>query len=177
MTEATTKSTASASQGRRLQLAIETTAQAVEKSVLELLSFLRSHIPDLKESAYELALSEVLRNAFEHGNLGISGREKASMCEAGTFDSEVERRSNEAVRLGKRILVTAEVSSSFVSFEILDQGAGFDWRVMPDPIRDPDAREQLSGRGIFLIQQFFDDIEYNEQGNCVKLKKRLNGLE
>lgn len=59
---------------------------------------------------------------------------------------------------GKRFMVAYETTSEALVITITDQGKGLD----PDSIPDPLAPENLmkgSGRGIFLIRAFMDEVK------------------
>lgn len=51
---------------------------------------------------------------------------------------------------------------------ITDQGNGFDFKALPDPTQ-PDNIEKFEGRGVFLMKNLADDVDFNEIGNVVKL--------
>jgi serine/threonine-protein kinase RsbW len=71
----------------------------------------------------------------------------------------------------KLIRVGAELSPKEASFTIEDEGEGFDVETIPDP-RDPANLFKSSGRGVLLIYNIMDEVEYNAQGNRVKMVKR-----
>ena len=52
-----------------------------------------------------------------------------------------------------------------------DEGEGFDIREIPNPC-DPENLFRTSGRGVLLIYNIMDEVEYNAQGNRVKMVKR-----
>lgn len=71
------------------------------------------------------------------------------------------------------------VKTKFVNIEILveknilkvtveDEGPGFKPGEVPDPTK-PENIELLSGRGVFLMTNLADSIEFNKKGNCVKM--------
>ena len=70
---------------------------------------------------------------------------------------------------------TAHAPHSVLTIRVRDQGEGFD----PDTLADPLAPENLlkaSGRGIFLIRSFMDDVQLRsapEGGMEVRMVKRL----
>jgi len=51
------------------------------------------------------------------------------------------------------------------------EGEGFDINQIPDPC-DPANLFRTSGRGVLLIYNIMDEVEYNAQGNRVKMIKR-----
>ena len=71
----------------------------------------------------------------------------------------------------KLVRVGADLSPTEASFTIEDEGAGFDVQTIPDP-RDPANLFKSSGRGVLLIYNIMDEVEYNAQGNRVKMVKR-----
>ena len=91
-----------------------------------------------------VALDEAFVNAVKHGN------------------------KNDPSKLLK---ITAELSSKEAAFTVEDEGEGFDIREIPDPC-DPANLFRTSGRGVLLIYNIMDEVEYNAQGNRVKMIKR-----
>jgi serine/threonine-protein kinase RsbW len=99
-----------------------------------------------------VAIRESVINAIKHGN------------------------QNDA---GKRVFVDFETGSASgtaeLSIRVRDQGPGFD----PDHLADPLAPENLlkaSGRGIFLIRSFMDDVVLQrapEGGKEIRMTKRV----
>jgi serine/threonine-protein kinase RsbW len=71
----------------------------------------------------------------------------------------------------KLIRIGAELSPKEACFTIEDEGEGFDVETIPDP-RDPANLFKSSGRGVLLIYNIMDEVEYNAQGNRVKMVKR-----
>ncbi|MBC8031542.1 MAG: ATP-binding protein [Pyrinomonadaceae bacterium] len=71
----------------------------------------------------------------------------------------------------KLVRVGAELSPTEASFTIEDEGEGFDVQTIPDP-RDPANLFKSSGRGVLLMYNIMDEVEYNAQGNRVKMVKR-----
>jgi len=73
--------------------------------------------------------------------------------------------------LTKMVKITAELSPNEAAFTVEDQGEGFDIREIPNPC-DPENLFRTSGRGVLLIYNIMDEVEYNAQGNRVKMIKR-----
>ena len=75
----------------------------------------------------------------------------------------------------KRVLVEADLDGDELVVRVEDEGEGFD----PDSLPDPTAPENLlrpSGRGIFMMRQFADSIEYSfpaKRGTVVTMRKRI----
>ena len=94
----------------------------------------------------QVALSEALANAILRGN-----REDRT----------------------KRVEVRAELAAAAIRVSVTDEGAGFDPRLVPEPL-DPERLERSDGRGLFLIRSLVDSVEFNEQGNsiCMTLRRQ-----
>lgn len=113
------------------------------------LDFLQERVAKLglirpERSNLFVALDEAFVNAVKHGN------------------------KNDLTKLVK---ITAELSPKEASFTVEDEGEGFDIREIPNPC-DPENLFRSSGRGVLLIYNIMDEVEYNAQGNRVKMVKR-----
>jgi serine/threonine-protein kinase RsbW len=71
----------------------------------------------------------------------------------------------------KLVRITAELSPKEARFTVEDEGEGFDVNKIPDP-RDPDNLFKSSGRGVLLIYNIMDKVEYNARGNRLTMVKR-----
>ena len=115
-------------------------------------------------------VNELLLNAHEHGNLRISGEEKARLLERDTFHKEIHNREE---IVDARIEIALLVNSGKVTINITDQGGGFDFQHYLS-LTPRDLAEKLfspCGRGIFLTTQYFDSVEYSKGGRSVTLIK------
>lgn len=122
-----------------------------------------------------LGLRELLINAVEHGNLGISYDEKSHLMHNGSWRGEVERRLTLPEHAEKWVEVHFSRSAETIEFTIQDQGKGFDWRRYLD--FDPARIFDLNGRGIAMARaKSFDGLTYGGNGNTVTavVKRRLN---
>jgi serine/threonine-protein kinase RsbW len=71
----------------------------------------------------------------------------------------------------KLVRITAELSPHEARFTVEDEGEGFNVQEIPDP-RDPANLFKTSGRGVLLIYNIMDEVEYNERGNRLTMVKR-----
>jgi len=71
----------------------------------------------------------------------------------------------------RKVHVEARFDQHHASFRIQDEGPGFDIKRVPDPTGSK-KRLQSAGRGLLLIQAFMDEVEFNDQGNCITLTRR-----
>jgi serine/threonine-protein kinase RsbW len=117
--------------------------------VNRLISFLSAEFgfpPEESRVNLPMVVDEALSNAIVHGN-----------------------KSDESLKVHVRIYI----SSSRIRIQIEDQGEGF----IPDAVSDPTEQENIykgSGRGIYLIKELMDTVEFKNGGRLIELEK-LNG--
>ncbi len=130
----------------------------------DLAALLAKACPDPKRSV--IGLSELMINALEHGNLGITYDEKSTLIETHSWATEVHRRQRLAENEGKWVEVTLDRTATLTRLRIQDQGEGFAWQDFQEP--NPDRLFDSHGRGILLAKwEAFDRVEYQGIGNCV----------
>ncbi|MCC5946613.1 MAG: ATP-binding protein [Bernardetiaceae bacterium] len=106
----------------------------------------RFHFDDDVYGNIMIAVTESVNNAILHGN-----------------------KSNKE----KSVYLQLQIDKQYLSFLIEDEGEGFD----PDELPDPTAPENLlkpGGRGIFLIKNLADEVDFMDEGRKVKLIFYLN---
>ena len=117
-----------------------------------------------------LSLTEMLTNAIEHGNCGISNQEKTEHLEKfGTILGLIAEKIKNPEIARRKVIFQYEIHSTHSTFFIADEGEGFDWREYVDDSREPDLLS-LHGRGILLTRHSVGGIEYNDKGNEVTLQ-------
>lgn len=118
-------------------------------------------------------LQELLVNAVEHGNLGISYAEKGKLLMEGVWQEEVQRRLTLPEYQDRLVEINFQRLPETLNFTIQDQGDGFDWQAYLD--FSPDRAFDLHGRGIALARKLsFDHLEYRGKGNGVTATVNLN---
>jgi len=93
-----------------------------------------------------IAVTEAVNNAIQHGN-----------------------NNNPQ----KTVTIQYQVDPKSLTFSISDEGQGFDYNNLPDPTA-PDNIDKINGRGIFLMKNLSDDLQFNEKGKQVSLKFNFN---
>ena len=93
-----------------------------------------------------IALTEAVNNAIHHGN-----------------------KSNP----NKEVNLELTSSGSTLTFIIEDEGPGFDYNNLPDPT-DPKNIEKPHGRGVFLMKNLADSVEFLNEGSKVKMNFNLD---
>ncbi|MCU0610038.1 MAG: cyclic nucleotide-binding domain-containing protein [Chitinispirillaceae bacterium] len=119
-----------------------------------------------KESL-RMALLELLINAIEHGNCGITYAEKTAVLEnGGSINDLIARRCRDPAIAKRRVTFEYHQEAARACFSITDQGAGFDWRSVANEAHD-EGLLRLHGRGIMMARLSTQQLSYNEAGNSV----------
>ena len=131
-----------------------------------LLNYLYSSNYIAEDTRFKLqtVLMELLFNALEHGNCGITYEEKTAWLEGGhdILDLIAEKNKDPEVQK-KRIHVTYNIGNRRSKFTIRDDGDGFDWRSR----LEGQVKAGLHGMGIKISESFVENLYYNEKGNEV----------
>ena len=139
------------------------TLQTVDQA-RDLAALLARTCPD--PPAAVVGLTELILNAIEHGNLGITYEEKTALTTREEWHSEITRRLASPLNAAKRVFVRFERGPGELRFTITDEGKGFDWRRFLEA--DPQRAFHTHGRGIVMARALsFSSVEYNDQGNRV----------
>ena len=116
---------------------------------------------------FHLPLHEMLINAIEHGNCGITYDEKSRFLERGGCAPDlIQEKSRCPAAAAKSVMLRYALYPSYARFVIADQGAGFDWRTVIDALNKKDTL-RLHGRGILITREIVRSLSYNETGNEV----------
>ena len=121
-----------------------TSAEKVSSTVKDLAS--KGGFTEDVSNLIELAVHEAIINAIIHGN----------------------KQSDE-----KPVDIRVSLEPDALLISIRDRGAGFLLEELPDPTAE-DNLLKPSGRGIFFMRTFMDEVEYSshpEGGSIVRLKK------
>jgi serine/threonine-protein kinase RsbW len=79
---------------------------------------------------------------------------------------------------GKKITVAYETTPEALAITISDEGKGLDPQTVPDPLAEENLLK-TSGRGIFLIRSFMDEVKIRElhPGTEITLVKHMSAPE
>ena len=131
----------------RREYFIPTDLSRVQKASSGILAFLKPlEIDEACLFDIRLCLVEALINAMKYGN-----------------------------RLQKNLKVRVRVEADpdrEVRIRVEDKGAGFDVKSLEDCTRKENLLRNR-GRGVYLIRQLMDRVQYNSQGNSILMVKRL----
>jgi serine/threonine-protein kinase RsbW len=117
-------------------------ARKVEEQILELV-FAKGFNND-SIFALRLAIQEALQNAIKHGNRGDPS---------------------------KKVKIEARVSPRQAEISIEDEGVGFVREGVPDP-RHEENLEKCSGRGIFLIESYMNQVKWSHGGRRLTMVRK-----
>jgi len=125
---------------KTFQLASNINSLAKVENIIE--SIKDEHqIPDEIYGNILVSVSEGVNNAIKHGNL---------------LDNE------------KVVAFSFQVLKNCYEFTISDKGPGFDFTNIPDPTH-PDNLEKIDGRGIFIMENLSDKLEFKNNGSRIIL--------
>lgn len=88
-----------------------------------------------------IAVTESVNNAILHGNNGNKN---------------------------KNVHLSLELEEDIIKFIVQDEGDGFDYKNLPDPT-SPDNIDKPGGRGIFLMKNLCDEVNFKDDGKIVEL--------
>lgn len=128
----------------RLNLVIPAELSAIPKvadGVMQIMD--QKHFAEDRRIEIEIALREALANAIKHGCKSDPSK-SVQCCVALEEDGE--------------LLIV-----------VRDPGPGFDVTAVPNPLEGP-GLTKASGRGVFLINQFMDEVQYEDEGREVRMR-------
>lgn len=110
-------------------------------------------------------LSELYNNALEHGVLELDSRLKQS--DQGFFEYFSQREKKLALLQEGRIVISTEYlpDKNALMIQITDSGAGF----KQQQISKLENINKSYGRGISLVKELCESVEYNQVGNSVNV--------
>lgn len=125
-----------------------------------------NRIDDDGRFALQSTLMELLTNALEHGNCGISYEEKSEWLNNGGIILDlIDQKLRQPEYADRKIHIEYEIGKEKSTFVIKDDGEGFDWRSRLND--DAPGFEVAHGRGIALSKSLVSGLRYNDKGNEV----------
>lgn len=132
---------------------------------VEVLSqFLAAAFPDPKRAI--IGITELLINAVEHGNLGITYEEKTDLVTEGIWRETADARQKLPEFVNKKVEVVLQRKPDGIYLQISDEGEGFEWWRFLEI--DPARATHPNGRGIALANKIsFDRLQFTNNGSRV----------
>jgi anti-sigma regulatory factor (Ser/Thr protein kinase) len=122
------------------------------------------------KASLSMVVHELLANAIEHGNCGISYDEKTLELEnGGDIQRLIKKRCEDPAIAMRRVLFEYTITEASSKFRIADEGRGFDWRAVPDPTSEDNCL-MSHGRGILMARAFTKSLTFNDAGNAVEFE-------
>ncbi|HLJ86287.1 MAG TPA: ATP-binding protein [Candidatus Angelobacter sp.] len=121
------------------------------------------NVNKVEEKAFEMAVNGGFGEDDQH-HIAMAVREAAvnAVLHGNAYDPK------------KKFIVAYEITPESLVITITDQGKGLDPQSVPDPLAPENLMKQ-SGRGIFLIRSFMDEVKFRnlEPGTEITLVKHV----
>lgn len=152
---------------RKMSLGLVQVLKCTYRTLVEgesLATFLANFFPDTNRAL--TGISELLINAVEHGNLGITYDVKSRLVKENTLTEEINSRLADPRYSNRQVTVIFERKEDSYYLQITDEGDGFDWKQYLSV--DPSRAMHNHGRGIAMANMLsFDKLIFNSKGNQV----------
>jgi len=118
------------------------------------------------------AAVDALHKYFLHAGLGNISFDLEVMAREAFLNAAMHGCNGEAERL---VRATVRVLPQCVVLDVADDGPGFNWEAaLAAPPPDP---AQESGRGIYILQHYADELHFTPEGNALRIVKRRPAKE
>ena len=125
---------------------------------------LRTHIDSL------LIVEKYIDKIKEEGVITEDAYGNVMVCATEAVNNSIYHGNKEDIN--KSINLHVEYNEKTLVFDVKDEGIGFDYENIPDPTL-PENIEKLNGRGVFLIKNLADEVEFLNNGSEIKFKFNL----
>lgn len=156
-----------------ISIRCKTDRNDVDKVIESFHAYLQENkIDPIHTAKLGMVFTEMIMNAYEHGNLNISHDYKKELITKGDFDNECKKRELEYKQryITVNYLLTPNKEGKDLIFDIADEGEGFDTNKFKKLIFDTTS---VNGRGFKIAKKMVDAIYYSAQGNHVILHKYI----
>lgn len=130
-------------------------------------------IPEGDALKIRLAVQEALLNAVEHGNLELDSRWKEEWMSDGTdkFSHMRRERLADPFYANRQVRIVSVFDGDSIEINLKDEGRGFPHQEIMGKATPHNV--SCFGRGLTLMINAVDDINYSSGGSEVTLKKKL----
>lgn len=127
------------------------------------------YLPQRQVNIIRIALREIIANAIEHGNLGITFEEKTRY---GVNPSEylefINERKSRQPYSDRKVHVQFSIKRQGACYEIWDEGDGFDYeKALQFDLARMNEESCLHGRGLRIANEIFDRLIFTQGGRKV----------
>ena len=125
--------------------------QYIERVIVYLLEKTKTYLTlQAQVNALRMSISEALANAIEHGN---------------KYDSQ------------KNVFINFEIDAHQLKISIQDEGEGFNIQNLKRNVEDLNQDFNIRGRGLLLIENYMDVVEFIPPGNKINMIKYINSKQ
>lgn len=117
-----------------------------------------------------LIVEKYIDKIKEEGIITEDAYGNVMVCATEAVNNSIYHGNNEDIN--KYIDLHVEYDDKTLVFVVKDEGIGFDFENIPDPTL-PENIEKLSGRGVFLIKNLADEVEFFNNGSEIKFSFKL----
>ena len=130
----------------------------------------RAHLTPEARPILQLVLAELISNAIEHGNLGLTAQRSALVNETDWFEAyqtQVKLKLNSP--LGRiPLLISCKRMAANLLISIEDRGTGFSIKNITESLK---AETAPTGRGLSLVYALLGNaVEFSKGGRCVTFR-------
>ncbi len=152
-------------------ITINSRIKEVSKAADEVSTTISSYMSEQECIVFMSAMTELLFNAYEHGNIELEAQEKKRLIAEDLYDNYLSRNEDSN---NKKIHIVIGVYENgdhrIIEITITDEGRGFDVNSLHECGTN---YSQFSGRGVRIAQNILDGIYYNQKGNEVTMIKKI----
>jgi serine/threonine-protein kinase RsbW len=135
-------------------------------------------VSDFETSAKEVVIpsdtaeARKLQDVFEQGLTEVNAPSKDVFCIRLALEEALVNaiKHGNQMDLSKKVFVKYLLNAEVFEIMISDEGPGFDPLDVPDPT-DIENLERPCGRGLMLMRHYMTEVNYNDKGNSVRMKK------
>lgn len=127
------------------------------------------HVLPAKAEAIETALEEMMR---------LVEQNEFSCGDPAEIRLALREALNNALRHGNKLDPSKKIHFSYscdpqqgLWVMIRDEGVGFNPDAVPDPTQ-PENLDRTGGRGVFLMRNLMDEVEFRDGGREVQMRRR-----
>jgi len=117
----------------------------------------------LVESAVDELLAKGLISESLYGNVIVAATEGAL--------NAIQHGNKNDPQLTTHVSIS--IHDNVLCITVDDEGNGFDFKNLPDPT-DPENLDKVNGRGIFIIHNLADNVEFERNGATMKMTFNLD---
>ena len=122
---------------------------------------IKSETSELKKVEY------FLEDIFNRNNLSKKYFNRLYLCVSEAIINAIKHGNRND--LNKKVIIKISCLTHEMEVLIEDEGEGFNRSILQNPTTIENIRKE-SGRGIFIIENLTDKIEFNEKGNRIQFK-------